>query len=197
MEAKNIKLNFLDKFYMPYDWLNTDKIINYSKMSIYRITSKALNEFINYKIRILDETIFKNNNPALFSDTYNYIAIIFNKNGYSISKSSLLLEDEFKLNQNIDDLKVSKVIYNRLDLEKKDNDLRINTEMRKTIEIELDKLQKENNLEKLTYLYYEWFNKKENDLQKMLTDMHNKILMPLSNNEKNIYEIIKKSYKLV
>ena len=197
MEINNIKLNFLEKYYMFYEWLDTDNIEKFNKISVFRISSKTLNDFMNYQIRILDETIFSKHNPAIFSDTYSYIAIKFDNNGYSISKSSLLLEDEFRLNMKIDDLKIMKIIYNKIDLDLKEKELRINLNIRKTIELELNKIKEENNIEKLTYLYYEWFQKKENSVQKMFINMYNKLIMPPSENEKKVYEIIKKSYKLV
>ena len=63
--------------------------------------------------------------------------------------------------------------------------------------MELNTIKSNNDLDKLKYLYYEWFNKNESDFDKMLHCMIKKIDLPVTEKEKYIYGLIKKSYKFV
>lgn len=197
MKVDNIRVNFLDHYYMFYDWLDTDLMEKVSGIMLYKVSSKTISDFMNFKIKIHNLNILSKNNIILFSDGFSYVAIEFDNEGKSIFKSSLLLEDENNLYSKVDNLKNTKLSYEKLEKENKIKDLRINEEIRKTIRIELCNLEKNNNKDKLAYLYYEWFNKFENDSQKMLRNMFKKLEMPLTKSEKKVYDLIKKSYKLV
>ena len=196
MLVKNIKLNFSESYFMFYDWLDTDDIKEYKNIPLYRVSNNTLNDFINYEFRLLDESIFKRN-IVLFSDTYDYIAIMFDSNGYCILKSSILLEDEIKLGNSIDDLKITKVIYTKNNINNASDDLRINKKIKETLNNEISKLEENNDIDKAQYLYYEWFKKKDNNFDKMINHMKEKINNPITENEIYIYDLIKKSYKLV
>ena len=197
MKIDNLKLNFLDNYYMFYDWLENDVIEKNSHVMLYKVSSKVINDFINYKIQLNDIKLINKTKILLFSDGFSYIALEFDNKGKSVYKSSLLLEDELKLNHKVDNLQYTKVNYSRLSNELSSNDLRINDEIRKTITVEIRNLEQNKNIDKLSYLYYEWFNKKENNFDKMIKSMYKKINLPLTDKEKSLYDIIKKSYKLV
>ena len=197
MKVDNLKLNFLDSYYMFYDWLESDVIEKYGSVVLYKVSAKTISDFINYKVKILDSRLIKQSKVLLFSDGYSFIALEFDKNGSSLYKSSLLLEDELKLDKTLDNLKFIKINYEKIIKDNNCTDLRINEEIRKTIKIELKCLKESNDGDKLSYLYYEWFNKTESSMEKMLEIMYKKIEMPLTLKEKNIYDLIKKSYKLV
>lgn len=196
MKVNNIKLNFLDNYYMFYEWLDTDNIEIIDNINIYRIPTDNLNDLYEYKIRVLDESIIKNN-TVILSDTFNFIAVEFDENGYSMYKSSLLLEDEVKLYDIVDSLKEINIIYTKVEKEKRENDLRINMEIKKLIQTEVNTLKENNNIEKLKYLYYEWFDKKENDISKIINNMNKRLKSPLNSKDVYIYDLIKRSYKLV
>ncbi|MBE6148409.1 MAG: hypothetical protein E7167_02820 [Firmicutes bacterium] len=197
MKINKLKLNFLDSYYMFYDWLDTDEIESNLSLMVYKVSSKVVSDFISYNIKLNDLSILKDGNALLFTDSYTYIAIEFDKDGNSLYKSSLLLEDELRLNTKVDTLKNIKVNYEILSENQSNKDLRINEEIRKTIKVELNNLYHTKNEDKIKYLYYEWFQKAENDIEKMIKCMNKKIDMPLTILEKNIYDLIKKSYKLV
>jgi len=197
MKINKLKLNFLDSYYMFYDWLDTDEIESNLSLMVYKVSSKVVSDFISYNIKLNDLSILKDGNALLFTDSYTYIAIEFDKDGNSLYKSSLLLEDELRLNTKVDTLKNIKVNYEILSENQSNKDLRINEEIRKTIKVELNNLYHTKNEDKIKYLYYEWFQKAEKYIEKMIKCMNKKIDMPLTILEKNIYDLIKKSYKLV
>lgn len=197
MQVNNIKLNLLPRYYMFYDWLKNDNIKTYQKVSLYRVSNITFNDFINYNVKILDESIYLENNPVIFSDSYSYVAIMFDKDGNSYLKSSLLLEDELKLSSKVDDLKLTKIIYSKSSEVENDNELRLNTEIKKIILKEINSLEKNNNIEKIKYLYYEWFNKNTDNLSLMIKNMKNKIDKEITSKEIYIYGLIQKCYRTV
>lgn len=197
MRVDKIKLNFLDKYYMFYDWLETDAIENVSNLMLYKVSSKVLSEFIQYKIKLSDSKLISNSQYAIFSDGFSYIAIEFDEQNISAYKSSLLLNDEIRLNNLIDAAEEIDLKYEKISADKSNNDLRINEEIRQTIEVELNNIKENLDIDKLKYLYYEWFKKTENNFDTMFYQMSKKLIMPLTKDEKYIYELIKKSYRLV
>ncbi len=196
MQVKSIKLNFMSNYYMFYDWLSSDSITEFKNVNVYRVDSQTLSDFLEYNVTILKNSIYLPNKPLLFSDTFSYVGIIFDHKGKSILKSSLSLEDEFKISKQIGDLRLSKIPYHKSLKDNLDSDLRLNHEIKQTIINELDDIAKENNTDKLTYYYYEWFNVAKKDEKQMLKKMYASV-----NNitEKEIYicDLIKKSNKVV
>jgi len=197
MKVNNIKLNFLDNYYMFYDWLKDDIIENKNNLNVYKVPSKTIDDFMGYQVELLDLKYLKEDNVILFTDDFSYIAIEFNNNGKSIFKSSLTLEDEIKINKKIENLKQINIPYKKIKLEKRKDDLRLNEIIRKTIQVELNGLQKIMDNDKIAYLYYTWFKKTSNNNKNMLSTMLKKIQMPLTSEEIKIYNLIKNKYKLV
>ena len=195
MKIDYLTLNFLDRYYMFYEWLESDDIEKFHQVNLYKVSSKTICEFINHKFKV--ETNILDGNPLCFSDGFSFVAIEFDKDGNSIYKSSLSLEDELKLSNIIDSLKVKKINYEVIDTDKKSNDLRINEEIRQTINMEMNNITQTHNLDKLESLYYEWFSRREKDFNKMIKDMKKRLNFPLTEREKLIFDIIKKSYRLV
>ena len=196
MQIKKIKLNFLTSYVMFYDWLKSDDIKEYSNVSIYRVNNEAINDFMEYNIVLRDE-ISIINKPAIFTDTYNSLAIIFDKNGNSVYKSSLLLEDEININEDAINLKLSSFNYDKVSKNGKDDEIRLIAHIKSTILNELEIIDKEENSSKLEYFYYELFNKKGVNYNKMINQIKEELNGNLSEKEIYLYEIIQKSYKLV
>lgn len=197
MKINNICLNLLDNYYMFYDWLKDDEIDKDTTVIAHKVSSKVISDLISYKIKIINLDLISNGLIHLFTDDFSYVVIEFDKNGNSLYKSSLLLKDEIKVSKKTENLKRELIQYKKISEDIPRNDLRINEKIRNIIRIELNNLQKEVNSDKLEYLYYEWFKKVETSPQKMLHNMDKKLSMPLTQNELYIYDLIKKSYKLV
>ena len=68
MKVDNLKLNFLDSYYMFYDWLESDVIEKYGSVVLYKVSAKTISDFINYKVKILDSRLIKQSKVLLFSD---------------------------------------------------------------------------------------------------------------------------------
>lgn len=194
MIINSIKLNFLDKYYHFYEWLNDDKIQEYKNVELVKVSSKALNDLIAYQVNILNDNL--NKDLYVFTDSYSYVAIKF-KNKKSILKSSLLLEDEYNLKKILNKAKYIKLTYQKIELEKEDQDIRLNSLIKKYLIKEINKIKDQNDLDKIKYIYYEWFQHTESDGQKMLNKMLNYLDKPIDDKIKYIYDLFKNNYKLV
>lgn len=196
MKINNIKLNFLKSYCMFYDWLSTDNLQMYNNIYLYKIPPYQLDDLINYKVIIEDRKQFKNNIIVL-TDSYNFIGLCINEKGETESKSSIMLSDEIKLLNKLDELDCIKLIYRKLEFDYQFQDLRINEEIKNFIHEEIFKIISNNDIKKLEYIYYEWFQKKESNPLKMLKNIEKQLKLPISKRESNIYDLMKMSYKLV
>ena len=97
----DIVLNFNDCYYEFYEWNNKDKIINVKKIPVYRINDIDYLSFKYNKVSIIKsfvKTILfnksnQNYNIYLVTNTLEVMAIMLDKSGNIIKRSSLLLEE--------------------------------------------------------------------------------------------------------
>ena len=75
--------------------------------------------------------------------------------------------------------------------------LRIEEDIKRFIEIEINSLYKRKNYTKLNYLYNEWFKKDNKNPKEMKEEMHKKLKNGITEKEINIYNLIKLSYNNV
>ena len=195
MIINNITLNFLDKFYPFYEWLEDDNIEIFKKVYVYKVKSNILQDLINNIVKI--DLKYLKDYPLIFTDEYEFIAIDFDKNGISNYKSSLTLKDEFKTCNLICYLKIENINYEKIKKVNKPINSRYEEKIKKVLNLEINKLYENNNVDKINYLYYEWFKREEDDIKKIINKMQKKLLLPITNDEKKIYNLIIKTYKVV
>lgn len=208
----DIILNFTDKnyFYDFFEWIKEDNYINVRKSPIFRVSSKAIYDICNYKVRIdsnflnviKDKSLLykkdRNNfsNIVILSNREKAIGISINNNGYVEYVSSLLLDEE---------LDACRIIYNSCEYNlkyKKYSKISNNFILRDSInkknylQKEIKKLYKNKKYNKLQYLYYEVFNKVNDNIE----ELYNKLLNSLNNYSKahdNIYNFLKEKHSIV
>ena len=195
MIINNITLNFLDKFYPFYEWLEDDNIETFKKVYVYKVKSNILQDLINNIVKI--DLKYLKDYPLIFTDEYEFIAIDFDKNGISNYKTSLTLKDEFKICNLICYLKFENINYEKIKKVNKPINSRYEEKIKKVLNLEINKLYENNNVDKINYLYYEWFKREEDDIKKIINKMQKKLLLPITNDEKKIYNLIIKTYKVV
>ena len=161
MIINNITFNFLDKYYTFYEWLAEDELIT-EKCYVYKVSSNVLTDLIEYNI-ILDKS-FLRDIPLVFCDDYTAIGVQFNSNGESTYKSSLLLTDEEKILNYTKFMKKGNINYKKKNIQINREVLRNEENIKNKLMYEVDKLIKNNDIEKFKFIYYEWFNKDENCL---------------------------------
>lgn len=191
----DIYLNFQKNLYEFYDWNTRDKIWHIRKIPVIKIETKNLKDIVN------NEVIFNLNNlnienrceyyegkgikklkyAFLLTDGENVVAInVSNNCNY---KSKLLLFEEEDVCSQIKKLDISNIDYSIVrELKTNWNLTRQQQNMFSCISEFLEKLYNEREYEKIKYIYYECFNKKENDVDKIYKNIDFEL--------KNNFEII-------
>ncbi len=203
-----IKLNFSDnELYKFYEWSENDKLDLIKKIPIIKVKTALLKEIYNNNFEISEDlfnyisgkTIVKDNlnieNACIFCDTKNCIAIEFDKNRKSIARSTLLLEDENNICEVSFSIKMKDIEIKKIDKLNYSHEFRQETKIKNVITKEILELYKNKDKNKLEYLYYEWFNEKETNLDIILKKMLQDIKKELKSIHCEIYKIIKMSYK--
>ena len=198
----DIYLNLSDRLYDFFDWNKSDKLMHIKKIPIYILGEDSLKFIINNVIKIDNSLLnsIKNKTTlwnqddniaycALFSDCNTIIAVEFNKNGSSIKKSFLSVDEELEVLESINALKPKTINF---EIVKKDETL---LKTRKQIKDEsfIDKELKNIDSNKLNYIYFECFGKKEKNKKIIMNN-----IKKLSKNSiiyKNLYNILKLTSK--
>ncbi len=205
----DVLLNFQDNYYMFYEWDEDDTIEYVKKIPLIHVDSKTILNMIS-KVLVVDKeflkkienkTKLKQNNylkyTSIFSDGKNALALEFNDDGVVINKSSLILEDELSVNEFMYNVVISKIDYEIKDKVKVTKETRQELKIKKLIKLEVEKMYQNKENSKLKYIYLEWFNKLEDNINLMYQNMLNKLNDKLTEKEYSIYELIKLSYNNV
>lgn len=199
----DLLLNFNEKIYDFYDWNKTDNIRHIKKIPIFKISSSKMKIIKNNKIyfdktfldkiyKKTEEFTTKKNRyidyACLFTDGLEVIGIKYDK---KITYSKLLIDEEFEVvNMSIHlsekNIEINKLEQNEKDQFKTRKEIEQITEAKKI----LHKILRENNFEKIKYLYYECFEQKNDSREEIIKTFNEKI----ENN--NIIEKINNFYNI-
>lgn len=165
----NIQVNLKESLINFYEWKKEDKTEILEKTKIYYVNEKAYDDILNMRVKFKKEFLSKLNiNKILFSNEIEIICVEIKDN--IISKiSKLQLEEEKEI--------LEETIHSQIDLKydiinKKNNysfqtrdEIEIKNKIKKFI------INKKDNNELISYLYYEWFknNKKNNKYDLLLS----------------------------
>lgn len=196
----NLNKNNLYEF---YEWREDDVPEFILKIPIYKIDKNAFFDIKNnniivdkdFLITIFDKTEVYTEDAisliryaALFSDGNNVIGIEFDSSGNSYMKSNLSIDDESEVLEIIKDIK-----YTLLDYKVKNiNNLQIKLLTRKEKEEEeyllnrVNSMYKNNETEKLKYIFYELYNEKLDNLEKV----YSKLINAVKNNESRVKRLL-------
>lgn len=201
-----------DKAYEFFEWNDTDYLELIKKIPLIKIKHKVLLDIMMNNIKVdtsfletlQDKTLvsakknFKRIEYAsLFTDGKNVIAIEFNAEGKSISRSNLLIDDELNVLEVIYGMKETNLEYEILDKLEENKDIRQVEEAKKLILLEINNLYENKEKDKLRYLYYEY--KKENieDIDYIYESITNDLKTKFNQDILKLYYIIKLSYHKV
>lgn len=206
----DLLLNFQTQLYEFYEWNKDDKIYHIKRINLVKISSTAYNEILDNNIKISDDFLltifnkcqyFDNRNveslpyAILLTDTYRVMGVLFDIYGNIIKYSSLLLDEEediLDISNRLAEIKLDYQIISKK--EKYHNLTRMQEHIIKYIRNDLNMCYQKNDINKLKYLYYEYFNK--NDVRS-IDIIYNRLIKELENiNDKhyNLYNLIKLSY---
>lgn len=168
--AYDISLGFNEYLVNFFDWSDITYI---RKIPIIKVNDQTLKDFINNKIKIT--SIFKIKNKtvsklkehtAIFFNKETALAILFDNYGVSIKKSYLLFQDEKDIIKHNCKLNIEEVSYQIISSEPIINNTKKQIEVTKFLKTKLEETK--SNYDKLKYLYYECFNKKEENIDYIL-----------------------------
>ena len=182
----DIMLNFNDYYFEFYDWNKLDEITEIRKIPIFRVSSKTLYDIKKYSVRFDEKFIDRIKNKTeyflgrtiklqtsfLLTDGLDVIAL---KVGKKLQYSSLQIEEELDILEEINMIEIP-IKYEKLSKIKVD-DFKTRNQIIQEIEIKkmIKELIEENNISKIKYIYYECFNKKEEDISKIIERLNKSI----------------------
>lgn len=194
----DIYLNLNDTLYDFFEWNKSDKLIHIKKIPMLKINHehfvkinsysiKAEEDFLNdiYKKTEVWNTNEKIDYCVLFCDEENLIAVEFDGKGNSIKKSYLQIDEELEILETINRYKERCIDFT---VYKKENYI-FKTRKELIEEKFIEKELKNTDIEKLKYIYFECFGKRENNKNIIIRDI-NKI-SKTSKTYKNLYNILK------
>lgn len=182
----DLTLNFQDKYYEFFEWYKNDKIISIKKIPIICVNDECFLAFKyndvmvnnNFLELIKDKTLYYSNYKGslyciLITNNKQTIGIMFDKDGFIIKRSSLLIDEENETLEIAEILKPIKINlvknsecknYNN-NLTRKENDdavFLINF---------INKLIEEKNSELASYIYYDLFENKTDNINEIYNEL--------------------------
>lgn len=202
----DIVLNFNNDFYEFYEWDKNDNLTLIKKIPLIKVESDFLDKVFNLKLKIDDPLILEitdkcevNNKKkkilkyaCLLTDSYRIIGILLNNKGEIIKLSDLLIDEAFETLNISKRLQTKNIAYNILETRNNNYFLTRNEiKIKEYMELELKRINKENDLEKLKYLYFEFFNKTPTDDLNIYKELLKTINTNLTNNHLKLYKLLK------
>ena len=208
LNVYDIILNLLDsnRVYEFFEWSNKDNIEHIKKIPMVRVSSKFLKDIVKNNITIDKEFLKKIyqkteiytdegsdtiDYACLFTNNIKVVAVEFNKEGKSLFKSYLLLDEEEEILELSDQIELTNIDYKVI---RKNNEVLFLTreeEFRRNYLLkELKYAYKKGLYEKINYLYKEAFSKDNNTLEEKYQLMLADIKDNYSKKYNNIYKIL-------
>lgn len=198
--------------YEFYEWNDYDYLELIKKIPLVKVKHKVLLDFIQNNVKvdkeflemIKDKTLVSDKKnfkrieyASLFTDTKNVIALEFNEEGLSISRSNLLIDDDLNILEVIYGIKETTFNYEIIKKIEMNQTLRQEKEAKKLILLEINNLYQNKEIDKLKYLYYEYKKENINDIDYIYEQIKNDLERKIDQDILKLYHIIKLSYHKV
>lgn len=185
----DIYVNFQKYYYDFYEWNKKDQITHIKRIPLFKTNEYNFKNIIRNETKIdlhfleiiKDKTdIFNTKNritACLFTDGKDIVAVQLNNNGNIIKKSSLLLDEEYDILRSTESFPVKSLNIQKIQSSKKSFLTRNEIDRNRYILRNISKMDDK----KILYLYFECYNKEENDRKKVESKLKQEIL---KNNDK-------------
>ena len=198
--------------YEFYEWNDYDYLELIKKIPLVKVKHKVLLDFIQNNVKvdkeflemIKDKTLVSDKKnfkrigyASLFTDTKNVIALEFNEEGLSISRSNLLIDDDLNILEVIYGIKETTFDYEIIKKIEMNQTLRQEKEAKKLILLEINNLYQNKEIDKLKYLYYEYKKENINDIDYIYEQIKSDLEKKIDQDILKLYHIIKLSYHKV
>ena len=207
----DILLNLNKKLIEFFEWEDEDNILYVRKIPIYRVNDDFIYNIINTKI-VVDKSFlnsieskiqFCDNNSemykyvCLFTNNKIIVGISFDSSGVQKEISRLLIDEEKEILVLTESLKIQDISYKIMKNDKVNysNMTREEEKIINCLKTEIKKLYNENKIEKLNYLYYEYFNTTCNEKNKVFNNLIESLEDKFNEKHINLYNLIKLSYE--
>lgn len=205
----DVLLNFNTSLIEFFEWEENDLIKYVKKLPIYKVSDDFLYNLVKNEIKVSDDFLNEIKDKTLFeekSEEFKYcslltnnkivLGVLFNEFGNVLYLSRLLIEEEKEILTIANRLSLYHINYEICNINNKINDnlTRKEKDIKNNLLKTINFLYKNNDFEKLNYLYYEYFNKIENNNEKIYNSL---ILSMDSFNSKHtdLYDILTLSSK--
>lgn len=201
----DIALNFNNNYYEFFEWNKRDNIINIKKIPLFVVSNDVfimmkydkVSVDLNFICDIRDKTFtysrIKLGPSCLISNGKEVIGLLFNDNGDLIKRSSLLLEEEEEV---LDEITDNKVYTINIVKSKKIEVKHINRIEREKKDFLVKYINKEKNYIYLKYLYYDYFEKDEDNITTIKDSLINEIKNNWNRRFNNFYDTVKMFSKI-
>ena len=196
----DIVLNFNKDFYNFFEWNKNDNVINVKKIPIFLIDNDTFTsmkydnvivskDFIDLiRDKTYTYTRSKLGISCLVSNNKEVIAVLFNDNGNLIKRSSLMLDEEEEVLDEIENDSLYKInIIKR----RKVNIENVNRNIKEKKDFLIKYINKETNDINLKYLYYDYFERDENNIKTIKNDLIKEIKNNWNKKLNNFYDTVK------
>lgn len=193
----DVYLNFKKVPYDFFEWNKKDTLTHLKKVPIYKVDFNTFKDIISNKIQINNNflkkikyktEVWKDKKNvkycSLFCTNNSILAISFNENGVSNTKSFLYIDEELEILETLQDIKEYKIDYNII----KNEFILLKTRKEKFKENFINNKLKNIDNNKLNYIYFECFGKRKNR-KTMLSELSN--IDSDSNEYKKLYNVLK------
>lgn len=201
----DILINFNENLYDFYEWNISDNVSHLRKIPLFRVNSNTLEQIKNSNFKVESEFLKKIENKTekfttrdvekvnyavLFSDCNDVVAVRFNQKGLNYQMSRLLVDEQEEVIDVCNRCNEINLVYEVLSL-KKVNIFKTRMQLEKMNYLlkSLNQLEKNNEIDKLKYLYFECFEEKEESVNNIL----NKLKKAIDNDklEQIMYDFFK------
>lgn len=203
----DILLNFNNDLYEFYEWEKSDYIFHIKKMPIYKVETSFMEDLLTKKMiidsplpyEILEKTeVFDGKRvktlkyACLFTDGYRVIAVLL-KDDFSVFKvSDLLLDEAFDAISIAKRCNLINVAYNIVGTRKDNSFLtRREIKIKKYLTNEFKNAYREKNIQKLSYLYFEYFNKIDENIEEIYNELITSLKKEVTDGHLKLYELVK------
>lgn len=205
----DLVLNYNACLYEFYEWKKEDVLTHIKRINLVRVNSDTYNDIYDNIVIFNDEFLLSIFNKCeyytnrtiltipytfVITDSYRAIAILLDQNGKTTKYSNFLLDEEediLDVSNKLGEVKLNyKIIKKRNKNEfRTRNEINVINYIKKNLDIDY----KKKNIDKLMYLYYEYFNKHNDDIDIIYHELISELDKDISEKHYNLYNLIRLS----
>ncbi len=200
----------VDRGYEFFEWQEEDPIEHIKRIPLIRITKEQMNEIFTNEIKIEEELLSKILNKTevyqsknttkikyaiIISDNKRVVALEFSKEGKSIYRSLLDLEDEEEVIDVASNLELYNLKYQIIDeIKEISYETRKEKNMKKYLLTEIKKTYRNHNYNKIIFLYNEYFDSSIENVKECYQQLLNSFECNFTYKHHELYNLIKLSH---